>query len=466
MRLELEQLEDRALLSAGYQQMNLVGFQPGMAHYTDPQLNGWGLAFAPTGPFWVADTATGVSTVYNHQGQPQSLVVTIPGGLPTGIVYNPSSDFLISKNGQTAPALFIFDTIGGTISGWNPAVDPTNAVVMVDNSKEPIPAAYFGIVIAQNSQGHNVLYAADANNDRIDMFDGGLNSLGSFADPSVATQLPGYVAYQVENVNNQLFVTYVSFGAAPFGGVVDVFDTAGNLLTPNHFAINQPGAGPLYNPWGITQAPANFGVFSNDILIGNVENGKINAFDPNTGAFLGTMTQPDGTPIVIPGLWDLAFGAGSPANGKTNELFFTAGPNAVNFAGNGLFGVIHAAGQGSGQAPGASSAAALPSSVSSLSGNGSEQVPLQVIVGLLANGGPNGKGVRSEPPIAPIGASTGNNRIAAQPTAQTPMLTRAPAFASADQHLIGARYGSPKQDALDYIFADVLGGGVDKGWIV
>src|SRR5262249_43074919 len=155
-----------------------------------------------------------------------------------------------------------------------------------------------------------------------------------FADPSVATQLPGYVAYQVENVNNQLFVTYVSFGAAPFGGVVDVFDTAGNLLTPNHLAINQPGAGPLYNPWGITQAPANFGIFSNDILIGNVENGLINAFDHNTDAYVGTLARPDGTPIVIPGLWDLAFGAGSPANGKTNELFFTAGPNAINFAGN------------------------------------------------------------------------------------------------------------------------------------
>jgi uncharacterized protein (TIGR03118 family) len=364
-RLELEQLEERALLSSGYIQKNLTGYQPGMAHYTDPLLNGWGLAFAPDGPFWVADTATGVSTIYDHQGKPLPLVVNIPGGLPTGIVYNPSSDFTIAKNGVTAPALFIFDTIGGTISGWNPAVDPTNAVVMVDNSKEPTPAAYFGIVIAQNSAGQNVLYAADSNNDRIDMFDGALNSLGSFNDPSVATQLPGYVAYQVENVNNQLFVTYISFGSAPFGGVVDVFDTAGNLLTPNHFAINQPGAGPLYNPWGIAQAPSNFGIYSNDILIGNVEDGHINAFDPNSGAFIGAMKSPDGTPITIPGLWDLAFGAGSPNNGKTNELFFTAGPNAINFAGNGLFGVIHAAGNG--DTPGGS-------------GNGNGAAPITVAV--------------------------------------------------------------------------------------
>jgi uncharacterized protein (TIGR03118 family) len=378
----LERLEDRSLLSAGYQQMNLVGFQPGMAHYTDPNLNGWGLAFAPNGPFWVADTATGVSTIYNHQGKPQPLIVTIPPapgsppgtlGTPTGIVYNPTSDFVVSKNGKSAPALFIFDTIDGTISGWNPAVDPIHAILMVNRSTESPPAAYFGLTVAQNSQGQNVLYAADANNDRIDMFDGHLESLGNFTDASVASQYPGNVAYQVETVNNQLYVTFVSFGPPPFGGVVDVFDTDGHLLTPNHFAANAPGEGPLVNPWGVTQAPANFGVFSNDILIGNVEDGRINAFQPGTGAFVGTMQRPDGTPIVIPGLWDLAFGAGSPNNGKTNELFFTAGPNAITFTGNGLFGEIHAAGdQGSGQG-GRTAGAAVPAMKSTIVG----QAPLR-----------------------------------------------------------------------------------------
>jgi uncharacterized protein (TIGR03118 family) len=356
-RPRLELLEDRALLS-GYQQRNLVGFQPGMAHYTDPLLNGWGLAFAPNGPFWVADTATGVSTVYDHQGKPQPLVVTVPGasggtGSPTGVVYNPTSDFVISKNGKSAPALFIFDTTDGTISGWNPAVDPTHAIIMSSR-----PAAYFGLVLATNGSGQNVLYAADFANNSIDMFGGSYNFLGSFTDPKVTTQLPGYMAYGVQEVNGQLYVTFDSFGNAPFGGVVDIFDTNGNLLTPNHFTANAPGAGPLANPWGVVQAPPDFGIFSNDILIGNVEQNtgpsaaSINAFNPSTGAFLGQLKEPDGVPLAIPGLWDLEFGAGSPQNGKTNELFFTAGPNAITFTGNGLFGMIHAAGdQGGGNAP-------------------------------------------------------------------------------------------------------------------
>jgi hypothetical protein len=130
---------------------------------------------------------------------------------------------------------------------------------------------------------------------------------------------------------------------------VDIFDTDGHLLTPNHFAANAPG-GPLENPWGIVQAPADFGPFSNDILIGNVEGkGNINAFDPATGAFLGQLRHPDGTPIAIPGLWDLTFGGDSSANGLAKQLYFDAGPNVPNPAGNGLFGMILAAGHGEGQ---------------------------------------------------------------------------------------------------------------------
>jgi uncharacterized protein (TIGR03118 family) len=370
IRLELQRLEDRCVPSAGYQQINLVGHQDGMAPHTDPNLNGWGMDFAPGGPFVVANTfSTGLATFYDRSGQVLPQTVTVPAapsqpfgpvGHPTGVVYNPTSDFVISANGKSAPARFLFDTFDGLICGWNPDVDPTHAIVMVDKSTEaPHPAVYTGLTIAQNSQGHNVLYAADFglgasnSNNRIDMFDGGFHSLGSFTDPNVAGQYPGNTPFQVENVNGKLYVTYGSL-TPPFGGVVDVFDTDGHLLTPNHFAANAPGAGPLENPWAVVQAPAKFGTFSNDLLIGNVEGaGNINAFDPVTGAFLGQLQQPNGTPIAIPGLWDLTFGGDSSSNGLSKQLYFDAGPNAPNPPGNGLFGMILAAGRGN-QPPGMS----------------------------------------------------------------------------------------------------------------
>src|SRR5262249_5834573 len=200
-----------------------------------------------------------------------------PIGSPTGVAYNPTSDFVISANGRSAPAQFIFDTLDGLVCGWNPAVDATHAIVMVDNSAErPFPASYAGLALSQNSRGRNILYAtdggltADQSNNRVDMFDGRFHSRGSFTDPSVATQYPGYTAFQVEDVNDQLYVTFGGF-TPKVGGVVDVFDTDGTLLTPDHFAANAAnaaaGAGKLENPWGIVQAPADFGEFSNALLI-------------------------------------------------------------------------------------------------------------------------------------------------------------------------------------------------------
>jgi uncharacterized protein (TIGR03118 family) len=353
-------LEERCLLS-GYQQVNLVGNHPGLARRTDPNLNGWGMDSAPNGPFCVADTATGVATFYTRGGQPLPQVITIPAapalppgtpGSPTGVVYNPTSEFVISENGKSAPALFIFDTLDGLVCGWNPAVDTSHALIMVDNSAEaPFAASYTGLVMAQNGKGQNVLYAADSgispsqSNNRIDMFDGSFQSLGSFTDPNVATNYPGNTAFQVEEIKGKLFVTFGGF-TPPFGGVVDVFSTDGKLLTPNHFAANTPGGGPLVNPWAVVQAPADFGPFSKDILIGNVEDGRINAFNPQTGAFLGTLQRQDGTALVIPGLWDLAFRQGSAADDQPPALYFTAGPDFNSFAGNGLFGAIRVAEEG------------------------------------------------------------------------------------------------------------------------
>jgi uncharacterized protein (TIGR03118 family) len=373
-RLELEPLEERSLLS-GYLQTNLVGYRPGMALRIDPKLNGWGFDHAPDGPYCVANTATGVATFYDAEGTILPHRVTIPAapgqplgrvGSPTGVVYNPTSDFVISAHGRSAPATFLFDTLDGLICGWNPDVDERHAIILVDNSGEaPYPASYSGLALSQNSSGENILYAVDnglsaeQSNNRVDMFDGIFHSRGSFTDANVATQYPGNTAFQVEDVNDRLYVTFGGF-TPEVGGVVDIFDTDGNLLTSDHFAANKPG-GHLENPWGIVQAPADFGEFSNALLIGNVEGaGNINAFDPGTGAFLGQLTHPDGTPIAIAGLWDLDFGGGSKSNGKTNQLFFTAGVNADTFTGNGLFGVIQAAGDGGANSAVVTAALAVP----------------------------------------------------------------------------------------------------------
>jgi uncharacterized protein (TIGR03118 family) len=342
--------------SNSYQQINLVGYQQGMARQTDANLNGWGMAAAADGRYCVANTSTGVATFYDQRGKASPLVITIPAapsepigpiGSPTGVVYNSTDQFVISRNGKSAPATFIFDTLDGTISGWNPTVDRDTAIIIVDNSAEaPFPASYTGLALARNNLGHQVLYAADGgygpdqSNNRFDMFDGSFNSVGSFTDPNVAAEYPGNTAFQVEAEDGQLYVTFGGF-APPFGGVVDIFDTKGDLLTPNHFAANAPGSGPLVNPWGIVHAPGNFGEFSNALLIGNVEDGKINAFDPSSGAFLGTLKRPDKQPIVIPGLWDLSF---DQDDKNENLLFFTAGANFTDFAGNGLFGVLFVAG--------------------------------------------------------------------------------------------------------------------------
>src|SRR6516164_9421414 len=270
----LEILEDRTVPS-GYQQINLVGEVPGVAPTTDPNLDGWGMAAIPNG-YVVADAPLGHATFYDAHGNVLPGVVTVPPA-PShplspiaqvrGVEYNPTSDFVISENGRSAPALVLFGTKDGTISGWNPAVDPDHAIMVVDNSAELSTAfnraMYSSLHIAQNSKGQNILYAADRGHNKVDMFDGQFHFLGSFTDKNVKLDSPGHPgAWQVEDApNGNLFVLYtVETGAfQPYGGIVDIFDTDGHLLTPNHFAANGLGEGPLEAPWGITQAPPDFG---------------------------------------------------------------------------------------------------------------------------------------------------------------------------------------------------------------
>ncbi len=329
-----------AAAAGGYRQFNLTSNVPGGAQHRDTNLvNAWGVAFFPGNPFWVSDEGTGLSTLYDSHGAPQGLVVTVPAapeapsgtlGSPTGIVANATAGFSVSKNGASGPGFFLFATLDGTISGWNPGVDPTHAVIAVDNF--PSHALYTGLEIAKTQKGPR-LYAADAVNNRIDVFDTKFRKLFSFTDVRAPKNMS---VYGVHLVDGRIAVTYAS-QANNAGGVVDIFDFDGRLVRT--FAKNGPG-GPLDSPWAVVQATANFGKFSNAILVGNEDDGKISAFDRNSGAFLGQLTDTQGNTIAIPGLWDLTFGIGGGASGNRDELFFSAGPNGY---GDGLFGKFVAA---------------------------------------------------------------------------------------------------------------------------
>jgi uncharacterized protein (TIGR03118 family) len=325
---------------AQYQRTDLVSNQAGVAPLQDQHLvNGWGLVSLPTSPFWVSDNGTGFSTLYTAAGAQVPLFVTVPPapsrpagslGMPTGVVGNISpnpTDFTVSGDGKSGQALFIFATFDGTISAWSPAVATGHSTITADRSG--VGAIYAGLAIAVNDSKEAFLYAADDGpNRRVDMFDSSFNLVKSFDDPEIPKD---FAPYGIQAIKGQIWVTYTALTKAQ-SGFVDVFDTTGNLV--KHFAVN----GPLHSPWGVALAPANFGPMSNAILISNnTPKGQINAFNPETGEFLGALRDASGKAIEIDNVWALQFGQGATANGPTNQLFFTAGPNAYA---NGLFGTI------------------------------------------------------------------------------------------------------------------------------
>jgi uncharacterized protein (TIGR03118 family) len=246
----------------------------------------------------------------------------------------------VTEGGKSGSSFFIFATEDGTISGWSPGVDPTHAVLAVDRSGVGAGAVYKGLAIGSNSSG-TFIYATNFRFGTVEMFDANFKLVLSFTDPKLANTcpLPGqcYAPFGIQNIGGNLYVTYALQDAAhhddvsgPAHGFVDVFDTNGNLIQ------RLVSHGRLNSPWGLALAPANFGRFSNDLLVGNFGDGRINAIDPNNGAFLGQLSEQPGNPITIDDLWGLAFGNGASAGG-TNELFFTAG---INHEADGLFGKI------------------------------------------------------------------------------------------------------------------------------
>lgn len=328
--------------ASGFRQTNMVADVAGRALHTDSGLvNPWGMAFVPGQPFFIADNNRGSAKVFDPSGTPSlplAIVIPVPSGnappsRPSAVVFNPvAQDFLV----RGTPAQFLFTTEDGTVSTWA-AINgntPTAALLAVDDSASG--AVYKGLAILTPACCREYLALVDFHRGFINTYDvsfGPLGIQGSFKDQNLPA---GYAPFNLQQIGTEVFVTYAVQDASASNpvvgagnGIVDVFDQEGKFL--RRFASN----GPLNAPWGIVQASANFGRFSNDILIGNFGDGIINAFDPATGNFLGQVNDASGAAIVNPGIWALVFrkdGLGSP-----DTLYFTAGSSGED---HGLLGTI------------------------------------------------------------------------------------------------------------------------------
>jgi uncharacterized protein (TIGR03118 family) len=341
-----------------FQQTNLVSDQVGVAQVLDPNLiNPWGISASPNaGAFWLSANGTGRSPLYlgDQNGSPINHLfdVSIPGGKPTGQVFNPfqsimsngnSTDFTVTDGTHAGPGVFIFASETGAITGWNPAAGtpggPFNISLFAQAGYQATDGAdYTGLAIGNVGSAH-YLYAADFHNGKVDVIDGQFHKTtlaGSFSDPHLPK---AFAPFNVQNLGGKLYVTYARRDAANDGesvpgkgrGFVDVFDMSGHLL---HRVATR---GSLNAPWGLALAPAGFGSFSGDLLVGNFGDGHINAYDPaHNYAFRGQLRSAHGKAVTIPGLWALQVGNGV-SSGDTNAIYFTAGPNGET---HGLFGSL------------------------------------------------------------------------------------------------------------------------------
>ncbi len=325
-----------------YRQVNLVSDVAGMAQVTDPNLvNPWGMSFAPTGPLWVSDNGTDVSTLYQGgvHGSPEqvdSLVVSIPGGAPTGQVFNPTSDFVVhASDGSSGPALFVFVGESGHLTGWNPNVPSGNPPsTSAENAVVTRGGIYKGLALGMLDAPR--LYAANFSGGTVDMFNGQFDRVitaGNFVDPKLPV---GYAPFNVAVLNGLVYVAYakqdadkVDEVAGPGLGRLDVFSLSGKLKA------SMADTRKLNAPWGMTIAPAGFGTFSGELLVGNFGNGRIHAYDPDTLALAGTLADAKNRPISIDGLWALMPGNGVQSG--RDEVIFTAGPDGEK---HGLLGNI------------------------------------------------------------------------------------------------------------------------------
>ncbi|HUK26724.1 MAG TPA: TIGR03118 family protein [Terriglobales bacterium] len=323
-----------------YVQNNLVADVSGNATNTDANLvNPWGLARSASSFWWAANNGSGTSTLYDAAGTAQALVVTIPPpkgstapATPTGAVFNGTSDFALAP---MKPALFLFATEDGTISGWNPGVSLNSAQLVVDKSKKH--AIYKGITISE-FHGAHYLYVTNFHEGRVEVYDTYFHRVKLSEKAFEDYRIPhGYAPFNIQAVGKNIFVTYAKQdedkeddAPGPGFGFVDVYGPTGKLRARLEH-------GPWLNaPWAVAMAPSEFGEFSHSLLIGNFGSGQIAAYNPVTGRFRGLMKNPDGSTLSIDGLWALGFGNNANAGPETT-LFFSAGPNDEA---DGLFGTL------------------------------------------------------------------------------------------------------------------------------
>jgi uncharacterized protein (TIGR03118 family) len=302
---------------------NLVSDGSIAARHTDKNLvNPWGIAFAGNGKVRVADNGSDLSTAFDAAGKPAGTTVSIPDGAPTGIVANSSGQFRIQQGNRAGASRFIFASEAGVISAWNPQVDRTHALT---EFKATNGAIFKGLASATTGNAR-FLFATDFHNGQVDVFNQAFQPVhlsGNFKDPALPA---GFAPFGIQNVNGRLLVTFAKQDATAHDdvhgmglGFVDAFDPEGHLLG------RVVSGGVLDAPWGIAKAPASFGGFGGDLLVGNFGNGMINAFDPRTGQLEGQLRQSNGEPVVIDGLWGIGFDPfGAPSSADT--LFFAAGP--------------------------------------------------------------------------------------------------------------------------------------------
>jgi uncharacterized protein (TIGR03118 family) len=395
VRLQVEALETRNLLSANVLQTNLVSDLAGVANVQDKNLvNPWGISESTGSPFWISDNNAGVSTLYDGTGQPQPappkqpLVVSIPtpgnptghDGTPTGTVFNidggKTGGFNVTNGTTSASSVFLFATEDGTIVGWNPGVNPvgsdpakagTFGTIAVDNSANPTAAdgaVYKGLAIAGSGSttpiftgdtaSNFVLYAANFRSGKIEVYDTNFHQITlsstAFNDPNLPA---GYAPFNVQVLNGQVYVTYALQDdakhddvAGEHHGFVDVFNLNGTPgLAKNNMRLVTGGA--LNSPWGLALAPPSFGPLAGSLMVGNFGNGHINLYNPTTGDSLGQLVDPDGEAIQIDGLWALKVGNGG-SGGDANTVYFTAG---LDHESHGLFGSLAPVAAGTAEGP-------------------------------------------------------------------------------------------------------------------